>query len=91
MHPTSNGATADNNGGNNSQVSRPEWVRLPKPGQQCNITGLGRSFLAKLVREGKVDSISLRERGAKKGVRLIKYDSLMAFIERTGRLNRDEA
>ena len=70
---------------------RPEWVRLPKPGQHCNITGLGRSFLAKLVREGKVDSISLRERGAKKGVRLIRYDSLMSFIEKTGRLNREDA
>ena len=92
MNMASIGATADNNGGNkNSQVNRPEWVRLPKPGQHCNITGLGRSFLAKLVREGKVDSISLRERGAKKGVRLIRYDSLMAFIEKMGRLNKEDA
>lgn len=59
---------------------RPEWIRLPKDGQTCPYSGLSRSYLANLVRQGLVPSKALRRRGAGRGVRLISYDGLMAFI-----------
>lgn len=62
------------------QIVRPEWLRLPKPGQRCPVSGLCRSYLHTLVRDGKVQTVSIRERGRKTGIRLISYDSLMAFI-----------
>lgn len=63
-----------------NQIVRPEWLRLPKPGQRCQHSGLCRSYLHTLVRDGKVRTASIRERGAKTGIRLISYDSLMAYI-----------
>ena len=62
------------------QIVRPEWLRLPKPGHRCPVSGLCRSYLHTLVRDGKVQTVSIRERGRKTGIRLIGYDSLMAFI-----------
>jgi hypothetical protein len=64
-------------------IVRPEWIRLPKDGQSCPHSGLTRSFLANLVRQGLVPSKALRRRGASRGVRLISYDGLMAFIAKT--------
>jgi hypothetical protein len=66
---------------------RPEFVRLPKPGTLCPKTGLSRSYMNSLVlpceaNDGKppVQSVSLRKRGATKGVRLVSYDSLIAYL-----------
>jgi hypothetical protein len=66
------------------QIVRPEWLRLPKPGHRCPVSGLCRSYLHTLVRDGKVQTVSIRERGRKTGIRLIGYDSLMAFIAKQG-------
>ena len=38
----------------------------------------------RLIKDGEVESMSLRKRGAKTGVRLVSYDSLMAYIRSTG-------
>lgn len=73
---------ANKDGTTQSQNIRPEWLRLPKPGQRCPASGLCRSYLHTLVRDGKVKTSSIRERGRKTGIRLISYDSLMAFIEK---------
>lgn len=66
---------------------RPEFLRLPKSGTLCPLTGLGRSFINGLIlpteengHRPPVKSISLRKRGAQKGVRLVVYDSLMAHL-----------
>jgi hypothetical protein len=58
--------------------AKPEWLRIP---EAVRIFGIGRSTLYVLISEGKVKSRSLRRRGAIKGIRLISYDSLAAFIE----------
>ncbi len=65
---------------NNPPSLRPEWIRLPREGSNCVFTGLSRSYIAGLIREGKVHSRSLRNRGATRGVRLISYESIMEFI-----------
>lgn len=59
---------------------KPEFVRLPKPGTQCPHSGLCRTTLYALCAEGKVKSVVLRKRGATRGVRLISFDSLMAYL-----------
>jgi hypothetical protein len=63
----------------NGQV-RPEWIRLPKEGGTCPHSGLTRSYLANLLRNRLVKSKVLRRPGAIRGVRLVSYDSLMAYI-----------
>ena len=78
------GVPANNSNANNREASRPEWVRIPKPRTTCPYSGLSRAHIHRLVKEGEVDSTSLRKRGAKTGVRLVSYDSLMAYIRSTG-------
>jgi Helix-turn-helix domain len=68
-----------------SSKTKPEWVRIP---EATRIFGIGRSTLYVLIGEGKVKSCSLRKRGAIRGIRLLSYDSLAAFIEQqSGPLN----
>ncbi len=59
----------------------PRFIRPPRPGQLCGHTGLGRSALYALVKEGKVPAISVRRPGAKRGVTLIEYDPLISYLE----------
>ena len=65
---------------------KPEWIRFPSKGK-CPYSGLSRSTLYNLVganesnnHRPQVKSILLRRRGGAGGVRLISYDSLMAYI-----------
>lgn len=63
-----------------SGAMRPEFVPVPKPGTRDPHTGLSRSYLCALIAEGKIESVSLRKLGRTRGKRLIRYDSLIAFI-----------
>jgi hypothetical protein len=56
-----------------------DWVRLPKPG--CLLLGLGRTYLFQLSKCGKIKTVSLREPGKQRGVRLIFLPSVRSFIE----------
>lgn len=67
--------------------ARPEFVRLPKPGTLCPWTGLSRSKLNELILPSPLNgyrppvrSLSLRNRGQIRAVRLICFDSLMAYL-----------
>ena len=68
--------------------TKPEWLRLPKPGRRCQLTGLSRTTLNELTIPGTandyrppVKSVLLKKRGAVRGIRLISYDSLMGFLD----------
>ena len=70
---------------------KPEWLRLPSAGKACLFTSLKRSKLNELILPSEangfkppVHSISVRNRGQKKGCRLISYDSLMAYLRGLG-------
>jgi hypothetical protein len=70
-----------------SEATKPEWLRLPAPGERCRFTGLSRSTLNELTIAGPandgvppVKSVVLRKRGALRGIRLINYDSLMQYL-----------
>ena len=65
----------------------PEFIRLPKPGTLCRWTGLSRSKLNELIlpsplnnHKPPVRSLSLRNRGQIKAVRLIVLDSLLGYL-----------
>ena len=67
---------------------RPEWIRLPSPGQRCPHCGLSRSALNALILPSPANggrpvvvSYCLRQRGSRTGIRLISYDSLKSYIE----------
>lgn len=57
---------------------RPEWLR---PRQVPHYFGIGRSKLYELIFEGKIRTVSMRERGAKHGTRLVSYDSLSSYLD----------
>lgn len=65
----------------------PVYIRLPKPGEKCPITGLSRAKLNELILPNErnhfkppVASKSLRKKGAQRGVRLVLLESLMAHL-----------
>lgn len=56
------------------------WIRLPKPGEHEQNTGLGRSVLTRLCIEGRVKSISLKDPGKARGCRLVNLPSLLSYL-----------
>jgi hypothetical protein len=54
------------------------WIRVP---DAVRIFGLSRSGLYELITAGKIKSTCLKKQGAVRGIRLINYNSLAAFIE----------
>ncbi|MFT5471357.1 MAG: hypothetical protein ACI8UO_006490 [Verrucomicrobiales bacterium] len=66
----------------NNSGPRPEWIRLPKSGTRCPYTGLTRASLNSLILPSGavVESVVLRQKGATRGVRLIRYGSLLAYL-----------
>ncbi len=78
-------------GGQTHNPNRPEFIRLPRNGSKCPLTGLGRSSLNSLVlpcesnnHKPPVKSIVLRKRGNARGARLIVVDSLLDYLYRQG-------
>ncbi|VGO18227.1 hypothetical protein [Pontiella sulfatireligans] len=81
----------------NRPSEKPEWIRLPKPGERCIHTGLSRSTMNELVIPSDandylppVRSAVIKKRGAMRGIRLISYDSLMGYINGLCEIEFDE-
>lgn len=64
------------------QPAGPEFVR---PGDMYSVFGIGRTHSYQLMEEGKIKSVSLREPGSARGIRLISVASVRAFLN--GRMN----
>ena len=62
-----------------SAPPRPEWLRIP---DAVRIFGISRTKLYELIGNRKIKSVSLRERGQVRGVRLLSYDGLLEYLER---------
>jgi hypothetical protein len=68
--------------------AKPEWLRIPAA---MRIFGLTRTVLYDLITAGRVKSVSLRRTpGAQRGVRLIHYASLAAYIQEQAAQNGGE-
>jgi hypothetical protein len=63
------------------QCMKPEWLRVPAA---TRISSLSRTQLFTGIAEGRLKSVHLKRPGAKKGIRLISFDSLMAYVESFG-------
>lgn len=66
-----------------------EWLRLPKAGTRCTISGLSRTGLCELTVACErnnfrppVRSVLIKKRGAQRGVRLIDKNSLASYLNR---------
>jgi hypothetical protein len=47
----------------------------------CRYSGLSRSILYRLIGEGKIKSVALRDKGKLRGIRLVAADSIDRFLE----------
>jgi hypothetical protein len=68
-------------------AGQPTYIRLPKPGGKCAVTGLSRAKLNELILPNArnnfappVASKSLRQKGAQRGIRLVLLESLLAHL-----------
>ncbi len=64
------------------------WLRLPRPGSRCPVSGLSRSGLCELVTpcarndyRPPVEARVLKRKGAARGVTLINRSALLAYLE----------
>ena len=61
---------------------RVEFFRLPAPGKRDPFFGLSRGWYYKAHAAGEIRMVAVRQRGALRGVRLVAYDSVCAYIHR---------
>jgi len=59
-----------------------EFFRLPAPGKRDPHFGLSRGWYYKTAALGEIKMIAVRQRNALRGVRLVQYDSVTAYIRR---------
>jgi len=62
-----------------ANASRPEYFRLPKSGGD-RYFGLGRTFYYVGEQRGYWRLVRIRERGKLRGVTLVPYDAVSAFV-----------
>jgi hypothetical protein len=62
-----------------------EFFRLPQPGKLDPFFGLSRGWYYKAHAAGEISMVAVRLRGALRGVRLVAYDSVCAYIRRAAR------
>jgi hypothetical protein len=68
---------------NPPSVPRIEFFRLPPPGKRDPYFGLSRSWYYKAAASGEIKLVSVRQRNALRGVRLVVYDSVADYIRRS--------
>ena len=61
----------------------PVWIRAPKRGHEF-FSGCSRAKLYQWAAKGFIRSVSIREPGQTRGVRVFHLGSVLAFIERCG-------
>jgi hypothetical protein len=64
----------------NSGASRPEFYRLPKGGGGDPFFGFSRTFYYQGETRGYWKLVRIRERGRLRGVTLVPYDAVSAFV-----------
>lgn len=62
---------------------RVEFFRLPAPGKRDPYFGLSRGWYYKAAGIGEIRMIAVRQRNALRGVRLVSYDSVVEYINRS--------
>ncbi len=65
---------------NTTFTKYPEFLRLPRPGERCLLTGLSRTTLNELIAAGHVEVKRIKKRGNTRGITLIVTDSLLSYL-----------
>ena len=65
---------------NGTNITNPEFIRLPKARYRCPFTGLSRTTLVELVEHGDVKAVKLRKRGSIRGITLLHRESLLGYL-----------
>jgi hypothetical protein len=66
--------------GNGTGIPRPEFYRLPKSGSVDPYFSFTRTFYYEGEKRGYWRLVRVRERGKLRGVTLINYDAVSAFV-----------
>jgi len=83
-HPATSAAPRSEGTDRPSQFP-PEFFRLPKSGGDPYF-GLGRSYYYEGEKQGYWRLIRLRQRGKQRGVTLVPYDTIAAFIRKQNKV-----
>lgn len=67
-----------------AQNLKPEWFRLPSRGPDPHF-GLTRPWYYAAEKRGDIRLVRIRERGKLRGITLVPYDAIAAFIRGQGR------
>lgn len=70
----------DKNANKRNRDDYPEFIRLPRPGERCKISGLSRTTLCELIAAGHIRVKKLKKRGSLRGITLIVTDSLLDYL-----------
>jgi hypothetical protein len=71
-------------------ATRPEFFRLPKPGNSDKFFGFSRSFYYAAEKRGWLRLIRIRDEGKERGVTLISYRAVAAFVEAQMKAQRND-
>jgi len=63
-----------------SESTLPEFLRLPRPRTRCPVTGLSRTTLEELIREGFIPAKKLRRPGRTRCITLIPRRQLIDYV-----------
>ena len=63
-----------------ASIADAEYVRLPQPGTRCRLTQLSRSTLNELIDAGAIRAVTIRQPGARRGIKLINKQSVLAYL-----------
>lgn len=69
--------------GQETTAHRVEFFRLPPPGKRDPFFGLSRGWYYKAFAAGEIKMVAVRQRNALRGVTLVVYDSVAAYIRRS--------
>lgn len=61
-----------------AQALKPVWLRIPAA---ARVSGLSRTHIFEAIATDKIRSKHIKRPGAQKGIRLVHYESLLAYIE----------
>lgn len=66
---------------------QPAFIRVPRSGERCCLTGLSRSGMLSLVLPSQANKLNppvrsrvLRQAGKNRGMRLVEVESLLAYL-----------
>lgn len=63
-----------------ANISDAEWLRLPQPGTRCRLSGLSRSTLNERIDAGDIRAVTIRQSGARRGIKLLNRRSVLAYL-----------